>query len=195
MIKRFRVTASVVLVGGAAIALASSSQATSHKRAPVGVPRPIRVPLTIRGGVGTAGGAHPSIRIKVGNGPTVPVIFDAGSVGLHIYAPGVKTGPGGGVTKTRTPDSIMYVDGTVQTGVVATAKVTIGGVTTSKPIPFGLITKVGCSASIPDCPTQNGIGAAVRAGGYGVMGVRYQPVPSGAPGNPLVGLPAPYSSS
>ena len=187
--RRLGAIAIVVLIAGAAFALASGSQAASHKKAPV------TVPLAILGGVGTAGGAHPSIRIKVGNGPTVPVILDGGSVGLHIYAPGVKTGPGGGVTKTRTADSIMYVDGTVQTGVVAKAKITIGGLTTSKAIPFGLITKVGCTASIPDCPTQAGISAAVRKGEYGVMGVRYQPVPSGTPGNPLIGLPAPYSGS
>ena len=187
--KRFGVTASVVLVGGAAIALASGSLAAPHKQAPV------TVPLVIKGGQGTANGAQPVIKVKVGNGRAVSVILDTGSVGLHIFAPGVNTGKGGGVTRTNQANSITYVDGTVQSGVIARAKITIGGVTTAKAIPFGLITRVGCGASKPDCPTANGIQAVVKHGMYGVMGVRFQPVPAGQPPNPLTGLPAPYSSS
>ncbi len=153
------------------------------------------VSIKIRGGVGTPNGAQPLIKVKVGNGRAVPVILDTGSVGLHIFAPGVNLGKGGGMTRTNKADSITYVDGTVQTGVVAKAKITIGGVTTAKAIPFGLITRVGCVRSIPDCPTSNGIAAVVKQGSYGVMGVRFQPVPPGTPGNPLVSLPAPYSNS
>jgi len=156
---------------------------------------PVTVPLTLNGAQGAASGAHPLIKVKVGNGPAVPVVLDTGSVGLHIYAPGVKTGRGGGVTRTQQPDSITYVDGTVQSGVIATAKITIGGVSTAKPIEFGLITKVGCVSATPNCPTSGGIGAAVKRGSYGVMGVRFESVKTGMPPSPLVNLPRPYSSS
>jgi len=185
---RWWVTVAVALAAGAGIVCTGGSQAASSKR-------PVTVPIQIRDGVGTSIGARPWIKVKVGNGPTVPVLLDTGSVGLHIYAPGVRTGAGSGVTRTGMRiQPYTYVDGTVQTGVLAKAKLTIGSVSTSKAVPFGLITRVGCVPSKPDCPTKNGIKAAVRKGEYGVMGVRFQPVPSGTPGNPLVSLPAPYSN-
>ena len=95
--------------------------------------------VSVRGGQATTGGSRPIIHVKVGNGPTVPVLLDSGSVGLHIYTPGVNTRAGGGVTVTHRPNSISYVIGTRQSGVIAEAKLTIGGITTTRAIPFGLI--------------------------------------------------------
>jgi PE-PGRS C-terminal aspartyl peptidase-like domain/Protein of unknown function (DUF3443) len=181
------IAAAVVAVAAGAAWVAGAPAAATH--------RPVTVPLAIKGGQGTSNGAQPVIKVKVGNGLAVRVILDTGSVGLHIFAPGVNTGKGGGVTRTKTANSITYVDGTVQSGVIARAKITIGGVTTAKAIPFGLITRVGCVASKPDCPTANGMKGVVKHGLYGVMGVRYQSAPAGQPPNPLTSMPAPYSSS
>jgi hypothetical protein len=180
----------VVALYGSGLSGASSARGAAKKPA-----TPVTVQLTIRGGQGKPSGAVPLIKVKVGNGPTVPVVLDSGSVGLHIYAPGVNTGRGGGVTQTNLRNSISYVDGTLQTGVVATAKLTIGGVMTSKAIPFGLITKVSCVAAKPNCPTANGIKAVVKHGTYGIMGVRFESVKSGLPPSPLVNLPQPYGTS
>jgi hypothetical protein len=135
------------------------------------------------------------IAVKVGNGPTVHVLLDTGSVGLHIYAPGVKTGAGGGVTVTHRADSITYAIGAHQTGVVAEAKVTIGGITTTRAIQFGLITSLSCVPGKPNCPGREGVRGELAAGVYGTMGVRLDQVPPGVPANPLLALPSPYSRS
>jgi hypothetical protein len=133
--------------------------------------------------------------VKVGSGPAVPVLLDSGSIGLHIYAPGVRAGTGSGVVVTHRADSITYAIGTRQTGVVAEAKVTIGGITTSRAIPFGLITRVACIPGKPRCPGASGIRAEVASGHYGTLGIRLADTQRGSPPNPLLALPAPYSSS
>lgn len=176
-------------LGVSALAVGSAVAALSHAGKP-----PVTVPLSVRGGVGTATGATPVIRIKVGNGFAIPVVLDTGSVGLHVYSAGVPSGAGSGVTRTNHANSISYVDGTQQTGIVAKAKITVGSLTTSQPISFGLITKVGCVSSHPQCPTRNGMQALVRSGRYGTMGIGI--VPSGGlPPNPLLYLGPPYSQS
>ncbi len=153
---------------------------------------PVAVSIAIRGGQGTSGGAHPIVDVRVGNGRAVPVLLDTGSVGLHLYAGAVPTGAGGGVTATRTRNSITYIDGTVQSGVVARATITIGGLKTTTPVAFGLVRKVSCTTSVPNCPGQGGLAAAEQRGLYGTMGIGLGPGPVD---NPLVHLAAPYSDS
>jgi hypothetical protein len=130
--------------------------------------------------------------VRVGGGPLVPVLLDTGSVGLHIYSAGVRVGPGTGVSLSHRTNSITYIDGTVQSGIVAAAKVTIDGLTTSQPIGLSVVQSLGCTQSKPMCPSAGGMKAAVASGSYGTLGIGLSRDPSGV-GNPLLGLPVPYS--
>lgn len=151
-------------------------------------PRPVVIPLQIRWLVA---GARPMIYVRVGAGPRVPVLLDTGSTGLHIYTRGARLGPRSGVAITGRKDSVTYADGTVQRGLLARARVTIGSLTTARAIPFGLITAVGCVAEIPDCPGAAGISGRLSIGEFGILGVALSRSSDDAV-NPLLALPAPY---
>lgn len=192
---RLGLAATLAVTASTAVAVVATSAARPAVDRTAG-PASVAVPLKVLGSLRSAKGAQPVIQIKVGsNGPTVPVVLDTGSVGLHIYSQGVKTGPGSGVVVSTHKNSISYVSGELQTGVIAKAKVTVGGQTTSTPIAFGLIQHVGCVESKPHCPTSKGALAVERNGRYGVMGVGIVPVPASVPPNPLRHLPKPYSSA
>jgi hypothetical protein len=139
-------------------------------------------------------GDRPIIMVRVGNGPRVPVILDTGSTGLHIFTQGVHTGRGSGVTVTSKSNKIEYLDGSVQSGVVAKAKLTIGGLTTRRPVSFGLINKFSCVRTRPVCPGMFGIPPQVAAGDYGIMGVGLVRSRTGF-GNPLLNLPGRFGKS
>jgi len=149
-------------------------------------------PITVRSGGAAGAGEHPFVDVRVGNGRTVPVLLDTGWVGLHLYADAVRTGSGRGVAVTTQVNSITYIDGTTQRGLVARATVTIAGIATRTPMAFGLINAVGCTTAPPDCPTKGGLAGVERKGLYGTLGIGLGPGPID---NPLVHLPAPYSSS
>jgi hypothetical protein len=171
-------------------AVAGCAQTAPARPTPVVYKGPpaIDVPINVHWAVY---GARPMVKVRVGNGPAVPVLLDTGSTGLHIYAPGVRLGSGSGVTLTNRPDSITYFDGMKQSGVVGKAKMTIGGVTTSRSVSFGYIDNVGCVDGSVDCPGAAGMGAQVSRGFYGILGVGLSHSPEKL-GNPLLALPGRY---
>ena len=132
-------------------------------------------------------GARPTITVRVGNGPRVPVLLDTGSTGLHIYSDGVRLGPRSGVTLTAHPDSATYFDGTVQRGLIGRARITIGRVTTATAVPFGLVNFVGCVHELP-CPGAEGIHGRIARGEYGILGIGLRRSADKL-GNPLLALP------
>jgi hypothetical protein len=147
----------------------------------------MNIPLLVLDNVG----AQPVIEVRVGNGPKVPVLLDTGSIGLHIYSQGVRTGARSGVSVSSQPTSVTYFDGSVQSGVIARARLTIGRLTTTRPVSFGLIKNLHCVSYIPHCPAAAGIAASVHSGEFGIMGIglrRFHGL-----GNPLLALRAPYS--
>ena len=183
-----------VRLAGAALLLGAAGAATGwpswgHAAPGAG---PAVVPITVTGGQGTRGGAHPTVEVRVGDGRPVPVLLDTGSVGLHLYAGAVPRGSGSGVTVTTRKNSITYIDDTVQRGVVARATITVGSLRTTTPVAFSLVRKVSCTAAVPKCPGQGGLAAAEQRGLYGTLGVGLGPGPVD---NPLVHLAAPYSGS
>jgi hypothetical protein len=128
------------------------------------------------------------VEVTVGSSPPVRVLLDTGSVGLHVFAPAIRTGPGSGVTATTTRNTITYAGGSVFTGVVADAVVTIGSQATARPVPFGLITSTSCDAAKPTCPTAAGITAAIAAGDDGILGIAMNT--SGQDlASPILGMP------
>jgi len=155
----------------------------------------VSVPLRLRGAQGSRAGVQALVEVRVGDGPEVPVVLDTGSIGLHIYPQAVDLRAGSGVTPTGQPTSITYVDGEQQTGTLATARISIGGVTTATAVPFGIISSLTCTAEKPRCPAQGGIAAAVAAGRYGVLGIGLGRRDPSTPPNPLLYLPDPYRRS
>jgi hypothetical protein len=143
-----------------------------HRAAPVRpvakAPRPTVLPLRV---LWHRYGARPTIMVRVGHGPEVPVLLDTGSTGLHIYAPGVRRGRGSGVAIVTRPDSATYFDGTVQRGVIGRARLTIDGVKTTTSVPFGLITSAGCVHHLLRCPSAAGIHSWIARGEYGILGI------------------------
>ena len=149
------------------------------------------MPIQVRLNQDNTLGAVPIIDVRVGNGPEVPVILDSGSTGLHIYTQAVRLGPGSGVTVTGRPDTIDYLNGAVQSGVVATAKLTIGPRRTRMAVPFGLISSIGCQPGIPDCPGSLGVTGFIAEHIDGVLGVGMAGDDEGL-ANPITALPGAY---
>lgn len=132
---------------------------------------PVLVPITVDGGPGTGLGARPRIDVQVGQSKPLAMLLDTGSVGLHVFAPALRTGPGSGVTLTTRPDVISFASGSVMTGVVAYATVGIGTASTAHQVAFGLVEQASCIASKPRCPMADGIAGAVRGGQSGILGI------------------------
>ncbi len=88
---------------------------------------------------------------------------DTGSVGLRVLESAIpdKTG----ITITSEAESYSYQDGVSLSGVVASAPITIGGITET--IKFMVIIKVSCLPQKPDCP-KNTFSANGRAGLAGI---------------------------
>jgi hypothetical protein len=128
---------------------------------------PVEVPVRVDGGPGTTSGARPVVDVRIGNGPSVPVLLDTGSSGLEIYPSGLDLRPGGGIAMTGHGFGLVYGDGSIQRGPVASGRVTVGGVTTARDIQFGVIRSVGCASSEPHCPLD---AVSPAHGLYGVLG-------------------------
>lgn len=161
----------------------SSSPSTNH-----GPSDPVVIPISVRGGQGTALGAHPMVEVRVGRSSEVPVLLDTGSVGLHIFAPAVSTKAGSGVTMSNAAQSITYSGGSVFTGVQAYAVITIGSRATSSVVPFALVEHASCTATKPVCPTARGMGEEIAAGEYGILGIGLSRARSGL-SSPLLAMP------
>jgi hypothetical protein len=87
---------------------------------------------------------------------------------------------------------VVFADGMMQRGVVGRARVTIGGMTTVRPITFGLIDTVSCDKRVPRCPGSAGIRGRIGVGEYGILGVGLTRDPGGL-ANPLLALARPYA--
>jgi hypothetical protein len=133
---------------------------------------------------------RPLVYVRVGNGPRVPVMLDTGSTGLWIFRAGLDLHRGGGVTLSGRPAESIYQGGTLREGEFATAKVTIGGLTTRRAVRIGVIERMGCSADRPHCGKND---LSLTEGVYGLLGVSLRQIRDGLE-NPLLALPAPYAS-
>jgi Protein of unknown function (DUF3443) len=171
-----------------AAALVAAPAAPAAARAGSKPPRPVSVPITIVGGQGTAGGARPMVRVRVGNSKAVPVLLDTGSTGLQIFAPAVNTNPGGGVMVSTRRDSITYSGGTRFTGVQAQAVIRIGRRTTALSVPFGLVQHASCIPSKPNCGASGGVSRPMPDGSYGVLGIGMSQNQQGL-FSPILGMP------
>jgi hypothetical protein len=90
-----------------------------------------------------------SILVSIGNAGPIPVQLDTGSSGLRIEEGAVPDSAYASISTTAVTYS--YHSGLEITGVVATATVSIGPLSTPQPIPVMLIQAVGCVATDPNC--------------------------------------------
>jgi hypothetical protein len=116
-------------------------------------PSPDDVPLTVRYlGANGADDIGFEVTVSIG-GTSIPALLDTGSSGIRVVQGAVPAGSFASVSTTNV--SVTYGSGTVASGVVATASVTFGNLTTAAPIPVQLITDVGCTEQMPNCPAKN----------------------------------------
>jgi Aspartyl protease len=147
------------------------------------------VPIIVAGGQGTNIGVRPLVDVRVANGPPIPVLLDTGSTGLAVYAWALDRDAKRAVAVSSHHVTQRYADGEIQTGVMASGPITVGGITTTRRVSFLLIQRVGCDALHPNCPRH---GLAEGAVVDGLLGTSLTPASDGAE-NPLLVLPAPYS--
>lgn len=153
------------------------------------------VPMTM---VSAADGDfEPTMSISVAGGSPSSVLFDTGSVGLHILASQVGNQ---NLTYTNHHVTNGYGDGEMFEGVIAFAPVTINGIST-KPIAIVVIQKAYCAKNKPNCPVANDDpnNPVAHNGIYGIMGVGMVPsVDKKAPKqtlfSPLRALPGNYGN-
>ncbi len=162
-----------LLAGSLSIPAASAATSTADAtyeapteaaRTPITVSVPIRT-ITTPGTSGQSG----IIEMRVGTSEPVSVMLDTGSVGLRLWS-GVRPGmtmTTKGVTSTTGGESIP--------GLLATAPMTLGGVTTTLDVPLQLI-----STSTPYISGWKARGIS------GILGIG---VGTGGLTNPLVALP------
>lgn len=153
-------------------------------RSGAGRPSPVRVPIELRGWAGGPTGVLPVVRVRIGDGPPVPVLLDTGSTGLNMLAkdlpPASHAVPLGTVTET-------WGGGNVTRGRQALATVSIGGLTTPHPITMGIVEPAGCTPAAPHCRPW------LSSGVDGILGVRVDP--RSALANPLSSLSEPYGQT
>jgi hypothetical protein len=141
------------------------------------------------------GGGPPAVRaivnVNVGGGKSVPVLLDTGSPGLRLLPSAI----GSGATVTRRVIGATFGGGETFVGRVATARVTIGSLTTPSPIGVQVIQQVRCPSTQPKCNPNTYLQAAFgAAGAVGLMGIDTSDRFGNGIYSPLLQLSSPYSN-
>lgn len=179
---------------GARAALTASAVASSGPGAgTVAAGATGTMPIAVLGSFDAAPGAIPTVSVRIGNGPPLRVVLDTGSSGLWIRAADLPDGiptldTQRGLAPGVTQEASAWGDGNVTHDTFAAATVTIGGMTTVRPIPIAVVESISCQAVIA-CPSWAGGGD----GPVGILGI--SPLGNGISPSPLLSLPAPYDSS
>src|SRR5579864_108092 len=82
-----------------------------------------------------------SISMSIGNLPPLPIGFDTGSSGLHVFADANLTAPGSGVQCTQTKTQVTYGNPARITlhGVICYAQLHFGNYTTPAAVPIAYL--------------------------------------------------------
>ena len=133
------------------------------------IPNEISIPLTVKQ-LPHYDTYKASINIGFGRLAPLPIAFDTGSAGLHVFGAAKLDADGSGVQCTRkqikftvgNPGRVTYY------GVMCHAPLSFGNFTTSVQVPFAYLTSATCAPHNPGCkvPDPN----KVRGGVYGVFG-------------------------
>jgi hypothetical protein len=142
-------------------------------------------------------GPYMIVPVQVGNAAPILALVDTGSYGLRVLSSAV---PESALTAlTDVPVTATFHSGGVVNGVVATAPVTIGGMTTENPIPIEWVESFGCTSSQPDCPNKGATldtysfsGSSTRTQAILGLGMRSSDPSPGSGliiGNPIAQMP------
>jgi len=150
-------------------------------------PAPVAIPLQTQFDYFGNNGL-PVIKVVIGHDRPVNLLLDTASVGIRVLADDLPAKAQSGITLSTKPDRIGFIDGTEMTGVVARARVRIGGMATP-PIPFEYVRSVACKTPDLHCPTSSPSGQKID----GVLGASMlAPTVQDPPKNPLSSLPGVY---
>src|ERR1700677_506102 len=130
------------------------------------------------------------VHIRVGGGPSVPVLLDTGSAGIRIL-PGEV---GRSVQQTGQSETGTFGGGLQLTSRVVQANVSIGGLVTPSSTQVSLIQSSGCAPGFPSCVPGQGTKAILGSSGVvGILGVAMSGAAAATvPYSPLLQLRAPY---
>lgn len=133
------------------------------------------------------------VSIGFGNLQRLPIAFDTGSAGLHVFAAAKLDAPGSGVDCTATPVSFTVGNpGRVNySGVICNAVLHFAGFTTPTAVPLAYLTSASCTPNNPGCKLPNLNNPKAHGGVYGVFGAGItgaMPVQ-----NPFLGMYQSYS--
>jgi hypothetical protein len=111
--------------------------------------------------------------VSVGGSTPIETTLDSGSTGLRVL-PGVL-GPDNVQPGDRDSD-YSYASGSRFIGTIGHGVVTLGGISTDKPIAIDLISAMRCRDAIPDCPASRTDIASFGFAGDGVPGKGYKAI-------------------
>lgn len=137
-----------------------------------------------------------TISIGFGNLPVVPMGFDTGSIGLHVFKAAHLERRDGGVHCNRS-QAISFTVGNpgkiVYSGYMCSAPIRFANYTSSISIPIAYLTSDECAKGNQGCKLPSMTNPAAHGGVYGVFGAGItgaMPVE-----NPILALPSPYNST
>jgi hypothetical protein len=154
----------------------------------------VRIPLHVSHNA-RLGVYKATIDIGIGNLPPVPMGFDTGSTGLHVFAAVGVQRPGSGVNCSATP--VTFTVGNpgklTYSGVLCDAVLHYQGFTAPAAVPIAYLTSVACAPDNPGCKIPDLDDPKAHGGTYGVFGAGITgPMPVL---NPILALQAPFGSS
>jgi hypothetical protein len=153
--------------------------------------KPIHIPLTMS--QTRAGTYKATLTIGIGNLKPLPLVFDTGSTGLHVFAAANLDAPGSGVKFSQTPISFTVGNPGRITyrGVVCYAQLHFANFSTPTSVPIAYLTSASRTSTNPGGKIPD-LHDPKAHGGYGVFGAGLtgpMPIPA-----PLLTLPAPFGS-
>jgi hypothetical protein len=127
----------------------------------------------------------PTLRISIGKDRPIKVLLDTGSVGLRVLAADVPLHGRTGISVTSRRSSVTFEDGTRDNGVLANARLRLGGLVTTRAVPLELVDSSTCTI-VAQCSALD-----QQYGIDGTLGIGLGKPWGGAP-NPLRSLPGAY---
>jgi hypothetical protein len=151
-------------------------------------PGAVAVPVAVT--TDETGAMRAVVHIRVGGGPSVPVLLDTGSAGLRILPGDV----GRSVQQTGQTETATFGGGVQLTSRVVQANVSIGGLATPSSTEVSVIQSSACAPGFPSCVPGNGTKAIFGSSGVvGILGVAMSDATAATvPFSPLLQLRAPY---
>jgi hypothetical protein len=173
------------------VGCAPPPQVSSHQGDPVraGDDAPVQIPLLVTRD--RAGTYKPTITIGLGSGKSLPVGFDTGSSGLHVFADAnLESTPG--VQCSQTPTSVTYGNPAriTYSGVICHAQLHFEGYTTPATVPIAYLTSASCPTANPGCRIPD-LRSFQAMHTYGVFGAGLTGIMTGDESvpNPILTLP------